>query len=205
MIRTALVLTALLGLVLPASGQTTPTASLAAEADVLAYGISGYWGIFSVTLPNKLQVAFGVGAYDAPSFLVSGPQLRRGPVGGKGHVTSGRSRDLSVSRSDEERAGSRRGDAQSELATAFGAPGWRDALPDVQRRRDPGFDGRHIRMRSDNDQKLLGNVKGCDELATPIRVSRSERRQRRVLKRPDDGPRQAGRRPVFSPDKNFGR
>ncbi len=72
MIRTALALTALLGLVLPASAQTTTTASLAAEADVLAYGISGYSGIFSVTLPNKLQVAFGVGAYDAPSFLVSG-------------------------------------------------------------------------------------------------------------------------------------
>lgn len=35
-------------------------------------GISGYSGIVSVTLPSKLQVAFGVGRYDAPSFLVSG-------------------------------------------------------------------------------------------------------------------------------------
>ena len=72
MFRTALVLTVLLGLAVPASAQTTPTSSLAAEADVLAYGISGYSGIFSVTLPNKLQLAFGVGRYDAPSFLVSG-------------------------------------------------------------------------------------------------------------------------------------
>jgi hypothetical protein len=70
--RTALALTVLLGLVLPASAQTTPTASVAAEADVLAYGISGYSGIMSVTLPNKLQFAFGLGRYDAPSFLVSG-------------------------------------------------------------------------------------------------------------------------------------
>jgi hypothetical protein len=72
MFRTALALAALLGLALQASAQTTPTASLAAEADVLAYGISGYSGIFSVTLPNKLQVAFGVGSYDAPSFVVDG-------------------------------------------------------------------------------------------------------------------------------------
>ncbi len=72
MFRTALVLTALLGLVLPVAAQTTPTASVAAEADVLAYGISGYSGIFSATLPNKLQVAFGMGRYDVPSFLVSG-------------------------------------------------------------------------------------------------------------------------------------
>lgn len=72
MFRIALALTALLGLVLPASAQTAPTASVAVEADVLAYGISGYSGIFSVTLPNKLQVAFGMGRYDVPSFLLSG-------------------------------------------------------------------------------------------------------------------------------------
>ncbi len=72
MTRTALVLTALLGLALPASAQTTPTASVAAEADVLAYGISGYSGILSVTLPNKLQIALGMGRYDVPSFLLSG-------------------------------------------------------------------------------------------------------------------------------------
>ncbi len=72
MFRTALVLTVLFGLALPASAQNAPTASFAAEADVLAYGISGYSGIFSVTLPSKLQVAVGIGRYDAPSFLVSG-------------------------------------------------------------------------------------------------------------------------------------
>jgi hypothetical protein len=71
MFRTALILATLLGLALPASAQTTPTASLAAEADVLAYGISGYSGIFSVTLPSRLQFAFGVGRYDAPSFIVN--------------------------------------------------------------------------------------------------------------------------------------
>ena len=72
---TALSLTALLGLALPSSAQTaqaTPIASVTAEADVLAYGLSGYSGIFSVTLPSKLQVAFGVGRYDPPSFLLSG-------------------------------------------------------------------------------------------------------------------------------------
>jgi hypothetical protein len=72
MFRFALILATLLGLALPAFAQTTPTASLAAESDVLSYGISGYSGIFSVTLPSKLQVAFGVGAYDAPSFVVNG-------------------------------------------------------------------------------------------------------------------------------------
>jgi len=70
--RVALILTTLLVLALPASAQTTPTASVAAESDVLAYGISGYSGIFSVTLPSKLQVAFGIGRYDAPSFVVNG-------------------------------------------------------------------------------------------------------------------------------------
>jgi hypothetical protein len=72
MFRTALALTALLGLALPASAQTAPTASVAAEADVLAYFVSGYSGILSVTLPNKLQVAFGVGRYEPPSFFLSG-------------------------------------------------------------------------------------------------------------------------------------
>ncbi len=72
MFRTALILTTLLALALPASAQTTPTASIAAEADVLAYGISGYSGIVSVTLPNRLQVAIGAGRYDVPSFLLKG-------------------------------------------------------------------------------------------------------------------------------------
>ena len=72
MFRTALALTALLGLAIPASAQTAPAASVAAEADVLAYGLSGYSGIFSVTLPSRLQVAVGMGRYDPPSFLLSG-------------------------------------------------------------------------------------------------------------------------------------
>lgn len=72
MFRIACVLTALLTVAVNVSAQTAPTASIAAEADVLAYGISGYSGIISATFPNKLQVAFGVGRYDAPSFLVSG-------------------------------------------------------------------------------------------------------------------------------------
>ena len=72
MFRIALALTALLALALPAFAQRTPTASVAAEADVLAYGISGYSGVLNMTLPNKLQVAFGVGRYVPPSFLVSG-------------------------------------------------------------------------------------------------------------------------------------
>lgn len=72
MFRTAFILTALFSLAAPAFAQTTPTASVAAEADVLAYGIAGYSGIVSATLPNRLQVAFGVGRYDAPSFLLSG-------------------------------------------------------------------------------------------------------------------------------------
>ena len=72
MFRTALAMTALLGLALPALAQSPPTASVAAEADVLAYGISGYSGIFSVTLPSQLQVAFGAGRYNVPSFLLSG-------------------------------------------------------------------------------------------------------------------------------------
>ena len=72
MFRIALALVALVGLAFPVSAQTAPAASLAVEADVLAYGLSGYSGIFNVTLPSKLQVAFGVGRYGAPSFLVSG-------------------------------------------------------------------------------------------------------------------------------------
>jgi len=72
MFRTAIILTALLTVSVPAFAQTTPTSSLAVEADALAYGISGYSGIFSATLPNKLQLTFGVRRYEAPSFLVSG-------------------------------------------------------------------------------------------------------------------------------------
>lgn len=71
MFRAALALALLAVTALPASAQTATT-SIAAEADILAFGISGYSGIASATFPNKLQVAFGVGRYDAPKFLVSG-------------------------------------------------------------------------------------------------------------------------------------
>lgn len=64
----------LLGLSSAASAQTSAGASVAAESDVLAYALPGYSGILSVTLPNKLQVAFGVGRYEVPSFLVSGDE-----------------------------------------------------------------------------------------------------------------------------------
>lgn len=91
MIRAAVVLVSLLtllGSASPSSAQSAsesssqsaaqPTAqsvgggSVAAEADVLAYGLPGYSGIVNVTLPNKLQFAFGIGRYEVPSFLLSG-------------------------------------------------------------------------------------------------------------------------------------
>jgi hypothetical protein len=46
--------------------------SLAVEADVLAYGISGSSGIVSYSFGNGLQVAAGVGNYDVPTFLLEG-------------------------------------------------------------------------------------------------------------------------------------
>jgi hypothetical protein len=49
-----------------------PRASVALEADVLAYGINGYSGVLNVSLRNGLQVAFGSGRYDVPTFLVKG-------------------------------------------------------------------------------------------------------------------------------------
>ena len=64
----------LLGVTRIASAQAPATASVAAEADVLAYALPGYSGILSMTFPNKLQVAFGVGRYEVPSFLVSGDE-----------------------------------------------------------------------------------------------------------------------------------
>ncbi len=81
MIRAALPLVALLTLLVQASSssaqstqstRSVSTASIAAEADVLAYGLPGYSGIVNVTLPNKLQFAFGAGRYEVPSFLLSG-------------------------------------------------------------------------------------------------------------------------------------
>jgi len=72
MFRIAAIVTVLLGLAGLASAQTASQASVAAEADVLAYGLPGYSAIFSATLPNKLQFAFGIGRYEVPSFLLSG-------------------------------------------------------------------------------------------------------------------------------------
>jgi hypothetical protein len=46
--------------------------SLAVEADALAYGLPGYSGILSVSLPNGFQVAFGAGRYEVPGFLLQG-------------------------------------------------------------------------------------------------------------------------------------
>ncbi|MES1254743.1 MAG: hypothetical protein ABUS56_03995 [Acidobacteriota bacterium] len=64
-----------------ASAQTPPSAepaapeqraSIAVESDILSFFISGYSGIVNVSLPNGFQVAFGVGRYDVPSFLLEG-------------------------------------------------------------------------------------------------------------------------------------
>ncbi len=72
MFRIAVIVSVFLASTGLAFAQTPATASIAAEADVLAYGLPGYSGIFSATLPNKLQFAFGVGRYEVPSFLLSG-------------------------------------------------------------------------------------------------------------------------------------
>lgn len=58
---------------------------MAVEADVLAYGLQGYSGILNVSFANGLQVAFGVGRYDVPGFLLEGDDnpytvQRRGPI-----------------------------------------------------------------------------------------------------------------------------
>ncbi|MGE0449036.1 MAG: hypothetical protein AB7Q29_05565 [Vicinamibacterales bacterium] len=75
MFRPALATLALItvfGLAAPSYAQTASRGSVAAEADVLAYGLPGYSAIVNVTLPNGLQFAFGVGRYEVPSFLLSG-------------------------------------------------------------------------------------------------------------------------------------
>ena len=46
--------------------------TVAVEADVLAYGLQGYSGILNVAFANGFQVAFGVGRYDVPGFLLEG-------------------------------------------------------------------------------------------------------------------------------------
>lgn len=52
--------------------EETPKASIAVEADALAYGLPGYSGIVNVTLRNGLQFAFGSGRYEVPGFLLQG-------------------------------------------------------------------------------------------------------------------------------------
>jgi hypothetical protein len=48
--------------------------SIAAEADILSYFVSGYSGIVNVSLANGFQVAFGAGRYDVPTFLLEGDE-----------------------------------------------------------------------------------------------------------------------------------
>ena len=52
--------------------QPTRQNSIALEADIISYFISGYSGIVNVSLRNGFQAAFGVGSYDVPSFLLEG-------------------------------------------------------------------------------------------------------------------------------------
>ncbi len=71
MLRVSLVL-CVLGFLSGSASAQEPPASIALEADVLAFALPGYSGILNVSLPNGLQAAFGVGAYEFPSFLLSG-------------------------------------------------------------------------------------------------------------------------------------
>lgn len=53
------------------SAQDRP-ASIAVEADALAYGLPGYSGVLNLSFPNGFQVGFGAGRYEVPSFLLEG-------------------------------------------------------------------------------------------------------------------------------------
>jgi hypothetical protein len=60
-----------------ASAQTSQPASdervsIAVESDILSFFIGGYSAMVNVSLPNKFQMAFGIGSYDVPGFLVEG-------------------------------------------------------------------------------------------------------------------------------------
>lgn len=46
--------------------------TLALEADAISFFIGGYSGIANLSLRNGFQIAFGVGSYDVPSFLLEG-------------------------------------------------------------------------------------------------------------------------------------
>jgi hypothetical protein len=52
--------------------QPTRRNSIAIEADIISYFISGYSGILNVSLHNGFQAALGIGRYDVPSFLLEG-------------------------------------------------------------------------------------------------------------------------------------
>lgn len=52
--------------------EPAPRASIAVEADALAYALPGYSGIVNVTLRNGMQFAGGAGRYDVPGFLLKG-------------------------------------------------------------------------------------------------------------------------------------
>lgn len=75
MLRAALVMAVLVFGAVSASAQNASQerrTSVAVEADVLAYALPGYSGIVNVSLANGFQVAFGVGRYEVPSFLLEG-------------------------------------------------------------------------------------------------------------------------------------
>jgi hypothetical protein len=62
-----------LALAASALGQSeSPRASIAIEADALAYALPGYSGIVNVSLRNRLQFAVGTGRYEVPNFLLKG-------------------------------------------------------------------------------------------------------------------------------------
>ena len=46
--------------------------SIGVESDILSFFISGYSSMVNLSFPNRFQVAFGVGRYDVPSFLLEG-------------------------------------------------------------------------------------------------------------------------------------
>jgi hypothetical protein len=50
----------------------TPKASIAFEADALAYALPGYSGVVNLSLRNGFQIAFGSGRYEVPGFLLEG-------------------------------------------------------------------------------------------------------------------------------------
>jgi hypothetical protein len=58
----------------PTSEESRPRASIAIEADALAYALPGYSGIVNFSLRNGFQVAFGTGRYDVPGFLLKGDE-----------------------------------------------------------------------------------------------------------------------------------